>query len=311
MIPIVLITGFLGSGKTTLLRSLVEQTRGRRCVCIVNEFSAVDVDGQLIELPPGQLVSIPGGSIFCRCLAGEFIRVLHEVSGQAETPAPELVLIEASGIADPRVIVQMLEETRLDQTYVLSRVVSVVDPGSFLALIETLPNIIAQVEASDLVLINKVDLYDAERLARCEEQVRQINSSARLARTQHCHTEWDWLTETIPAEAAPRSLAGQYALCADPNYRKRTIAFEKPVDRDKLLTALRSLHPHIYRAKGFVPTTSGQVHVDVSAAGVNCKAAAEPQDHNNLAIIASPTAEAQVEAFMRAIGSDPPSDLLT
>lgn len=128
-----------------------------------------------LQLPAGQLVSIPGGSIFCHCLVGEFVRVLGEVA--VVDPRPEGVIVEASGIADPKVVVVgMLAETKLDAMFDLRRVVTVVDPGSFHKLIQTLPAITAQVEASDLVLINKTDLYDAGEvgLNRGENSDRSI-----------------------------------------------------------------------------------------------------------------------------------------
>ena len=78
----------------------------------------------------------------------------------------EGVVIEASGIADPKVTVKMLEETRLDGVYELRTVVSVIDPGTFLKLIHTLPNVIAQVEACDVALVNKTDLHDEAALRR-------------------------------------------------------------------------------------------------------------------------------------------------
>ena len=121
MIPLSLVTGFLGGGKTTLLQRLIERNQGRRLAYIVNEFAEADVDGQLLELGEDQVVSIPGGSIFCRCLSGEFLRILQEIPGRFDTPDSPLegVVIEASGIADPKVTESMLEETRLDRVYEL------------------------------------------------------------------------------------------------------------------------------------------------------------------------------------------------
>ena len=69
MIPIRLVTGFLGSGKTTLLKNLIRQNQSRRLAFLVNEFSPTDIDGSLIANLTPDYLSIPGGSIFCRCLA--------------------------------------------------------------------------------------------------------------------------------------------------------------------------------------------------------------------------------------------------
>ncbi len=302
MIPLSLITGFLGSGKTTLLRRLIERYRGRPMVWLVNEFGQVDVDGQLLELPPGELVSIPGGSIFCRCLVGEFVRVLREVAGTSAPGAgsPAGVVVEASGIADPKVVGQMLAETRLDAYYELQRIVTVIDPGSFPALLETLPNIVAQVEAADLAIINKVDLHDEQRIAEVEQEVRRINPSAELVRAVQCDVDFGVFTSASAGEAR-RSLAGQYAACADPNYVTRTIVFDRPIDAERLLVELRALQPHIYRAKGFVPTSGGILYVDVSASGVDCRPAGEATAGGRLVVIAAPAVQTRVDALVRML----------
>ena len=116
MIPLILVTGFLGSGKTTLLKRIASQAAGAKIVYLVNEFSFQNVDGELLEQEGVEAVVIPGGSIFCHCLVTDFIGHLSSVParfGTAENPV-EAVVVEASGIANPRVIQQMLSETRFD-----------------------------------------------------------------------------------------------------------------------------------------------------------------------------------------------------
>jgi G3E family GTPase len=160
MIPLVLITGFLGSGKTTLLKRIASQEGDLKLVYLVNEFSPEDVDAKLLDGEGVEAVTIAGGSIFCQCRVTDFIQHLETIPERFGTDrAPvEGVVVEASGIADPLVIHKMLAETRLDETYDLGAVVTVVDPKSFLKLIHTLPNILTQVEAADRVILNKIDL---------------------------------------------------------------------------------------------------------------------------------------------------------
>jgi len=314
MIPLTLITGFLGSGKTTLLQFLIEQARSRRWAFIINEFGTVDIDGQLLDLPPDRLVSIPGGSIFCRCLAGSFIRVLRQVADLPAASAvmrdvranvkahsaPEGVVVEASGIADPKVVGQMLAETRLNTSFDLRQVVTVVDPGSFLKLLHTLPNIIAQVEAADLAVINKTDLYGDQQIQETHDRVRQVNAAVNIVRAQYCRIPIDLFGEPDPAEEPVRPPAGEYAPCADPNYIARTLSFRSTVDRAHLNRALERLRPLVYRAKGFVPTTDGRVYVDVSAAGVLCRPA-EREGPCELVIIAAPAQQDIVTEFARRL----------
>jgi G3E family GTPase len=301
MLPLTLITGFLGSGKTTLLRRVLERARSRRIACIVNEFASVDIDGKLIELPPGQLVSIPGGSIFCHCLVGEFIRVLGEVADRFEPPRRgDGVVVEASGIADPRVAVQMLRETRLDERYDLRRIVTVVDPGSFLGLIHTLPSIIAQVENCDLAVINKVDLHDPGRVAEAREQIRRCNPAATVLETSHGRVEFDLFLDG--GAAAGHAESGEYAACADPRFVTRTLGLgSTPLPADLLNDCLAALLPVVYRAKGFVPATAGRLYVDISAGGVACRPASEPSGEHVLAVITAPQHARQVDEILQRL----------
>ena len=275
MIPLSLVTGFLGGGKTTLLQRLIERNQGRRLAYIVNEFAEADVDGQLLELGEDQVVSIPGGSIFCRCLSGEFLRILRALPGRFDDPERPLegVVIEASGIADPKVTAEMLEETRLDRVYELRTIVSVIDPGTFMKLIHTLPNVISQVEACDVALVNKTDLHDEAALRELEQEIERINPRAKLIRSSYCRSEID-----ILAAPARLPLEGEYALCKDPNYLSVTVFVEAPLELEPLLAELRRIKDDVYRIKGFVPVSDGMVYVDVAAGRVSQREAAIPSE---------------------------------
>ncbi len=303
MLPLTLITGFLGSGKTTLLRRLLERHRHRRIVYLVNEFGAVDVDGHTLPLPPGELVSIPGGSIFCKCLVGEFIRVLRDIGG-AEGDAPEGVVIEASGIAEPRVVGQMLEETRLAERYALKCIATVIDPGSFLKLLHTLPSIIAQVEAADVAIINKVDLYGAQQVQQTEDALLQIQPGLDVVRAQRCRIERDLLAFEGAGGPVRRSLDGTYAAGTDPDYVSTHVTFEQPVDLSALLAALRALPSEVYRVKGFVPTVDGTMYIDRSAGGTVCEpvqGAGQPGPEHELVFIFAPACREMIQAMLRTL----------
>ncbi|MCX7010859.1 MAG: hypothetical protein NTY53_27070, partial [Kiritimatiellaeota bacterium] len=103
MIPLVLVTGFLGSGKTTFLKQLVSRYHDLKLVWLVNEFSARDVDAAVLGSETSDVLSIAGGSIFCRCLVTEFIASLRDLPARFGTPESpvEGVVVEASGMANP------------------------------------------------------------------------------------------------------------------------------------------------------------------------------------------------------------------
>jgi G3E family GTPase len=285
MIPLSLVTGFLGSGKTTLLQRVIEQNTGRGLAYVVNEFAETDVDRHLLEVAEEHLVSIAGGSIFCRCVSGDFVRVLQALPGRFGDPERplEAVIIEASGIADPKVIAEMLEEHRLDRTYELRTIVSVIDPGTFLKLIDTLPNVAAQVEACSVAVVNKTDLHGEATLRRVEREIERINPQAKIVRATYCGTEID-----IAGPATRQLLEGQYALCRDPHYLSATVPLDTQSDPGPLLAELRSIKDDVYRVKGFVPVPNGMIHVDVAAGRLNTRAVARADAPGELVLVFDP-----------------------
>ncbi len=295
MIPICLVTGFLGSGKTTFLKHVAQQRANERIVYLINEFSPEDVDGVLLEEVEDDVLSVPGGSIFCRCLVTQFVGNLKQIPERFDTERNPLkgVVIEASGVANPMVIEQMLDETGLDEVYDLATIVSIVDPGSLPKLVQTLPNMSAQIEAADVVLLNKIDLFDADEISEAEEIVRGINAEAPVVRTVRCQAEVD-----LFSGGGPRGLEGDYALCADPKYARYSLGFDEPVDMDELVEELKALRDEIYRAKGFVPTEDGPVYVDMSEAELSVEQVPERDAAGGLAIIARGESSAGVKELV-------------
>lgn len=293
--PIALVTGFLGSGKTSFLKHIVARYRERQIVYVVNEFAPLDIDGALIEDEDADVVAIPGGSIFCKCLVTEFIAQLHRVA--RDYPACEGVVIEASGMANPAVVGTMLRETGLDAIYELATVVTIVDPGSFLKLQHTLPNVVDQVRAAQVVLMNKTDCYAADTLTATEVLLQKLNPGAILQRTIMGRTNVDLLA---PA-SLPRELGGEYAKCRDPNYRAETFHATTDVDLARLAEALRALSGNCYRAKGHVPS-GGQLHfVDLSSSGLVITPTGRPGSAGQLAVILKGSAPDHATAALKSL----------
>lgn len=300
MIPVVLVTGFLGSGKTTFLRRIIATHRDRRLAYLVNEFAPVDVDGRLLAAEGVRVVSLPGGSIFCQCLVGSFIEQLRGIVERFHRPSEPLegLVVEASGIADPGVAGRMLRETRLDQVYRLSRVISVVDPGSFSKLLHTLPNITAQIEASDLAIINKADLFGEADLGEVERQLAAIKPGLSVVRASYCRVDVDLLG--FQHVAGP---SGDYASRADPLFAVMCLTMDGPVNIDALVEAIRSAGESVYRAKGRVPTDEGMMCLDCSASGIATGPASDSGSTGQLVLVCNPAAQAEVGGVLARWGS--------
>ncbi len=276
-IPICLVTGFLGSGKTTFLKQVVAKNRERKIVYLVNEFSPHDIDGAIVSQDNPSVVSIPGGSIFCKCLVTEFIGQMSSIPEVFD--GVEGVVIEASGMANPKVISDMLRETKLDDRYVLSHIISIVDPGSFMKLCAVLPNIVAQIEASDSVIINKTDLYDEQAVAEIESALIDIKGDVCL----HLAVDADVDLDLFSPPAAERLLHGDYAKCKDPNYESITIMVNREVDVEEMRSKVLLVEDDLYRLKGYLPIGNGMGFVEYTKSGFTVTPVDD--DHDSAVVI--------------------------
>jgi G3E family GTPase len=293
MIPLVLTTGFLGSGKTTFLRGVAERERTRHLAFLVNEFSSLDVDGDLVEEVAEDVVRVPGGSIFCRCVVRDFIDQMKAVPERfADIDG---LVVEASGIADPGVVGKLLADTGLDSLYELAGVISLVDPGTLPKLLQTLPNMQSQIRTADLVLVNKCDEFGEDEIRTAEALVRELNPDAELRRTTYAAYDGDILA--LRKAGHPE---GDYAACRDPNYARFEIGTGGIQDPEALQRAVTGLGNLLYRLKGVTHTPGGDVRIDAVGGRISSTPVRNYRGHVGLAAICTGGARSIVERKLRA-----------
>ena len=111
-VPCTVVTGFLGAGKTTLIRHVLENAGGRRLAIIVNEFGDVGIDGEILKgcgvesCPEENIVELANGCICCT-VADDFVPALDQILSR--TPRVDHILIETSGLALPKPLVQAFQ----------------------------------------------------------------------------------------------------------------------------------------------------------------------------------------------------------
>jgi cobalamin biosynthesis protein CobW len=190
-IPCTIVTGFLGAGKTTLIRHLLANAGGRRLAVIVNEFGDVGIDGEILRgcgdaaCPEENIVELANGCLCCT-VADEFIPALDTIL--AREPKVEHIVIETSGLALPKPLVQAFHWPAIKSRVTVDGVVAVVDgaalaDGRVAADLEALAQQRAadgaldhddpieevfgdQIACADLVILNKRDLLDAAGVER-------------------------------------------------------------------------------------------------------------------------------------------------
>ena len=177
MIPVILVTGFLGAGKTTVINRLIDHFTGRvgRLAVMINEFASIGIDGALV--PPGDYVKIElnKGSIFCSCMRSDFIAELKKL---ALDVTPDLLLIEATGIARVDDLYGMMHLDGLDRLIHIQKNICVVDARNFFKVEQTLEASGIQVDYADTIILNKIDQADDELVNRTLELLANHNDNA-------------------------------------------------------------------------------------------------------------------------------------
>jgi len=153
--PITLITGPLGSGKTTLLRHILALQPGKIAI-VMNEFGEIAIDTKVIEGKNVRIAELGGGCVCCSLL-GEFEAAVNEI---IEKIAPERIVVETTGLAEPEALVFNIQEA-LPQCR-LDGVVSVIDADMLIRFPELGHTTRLQIEGADILLLNKIDLIEPE-----------------------------------------------------------------------------------------------------------------------------------------------------
>src|SRR3954469_22279659 len=195
-IPCTIVTGFLGAGKTTLIRHVLANAGGRRLAVIVNEFGDVGIDGEILKgcgddaCPEENIVELANGCLCCT-VADEFVPALDAIL--AKVPRVEHIVIETSGLALPKPLVQAFHWPSIKSRVTVDGVVAVVD-GAALAVGSVSGDLDAlekqraaddaldhdnpieevfedQIACADLVVINKCDLLDQRGIDKAASAV--------------------------------------------------------------------------------------------------------------------------------------------
>lgn len=177
---LLIISGFLGSGKTTLLLDIAKRIAagGRKIAIIENEVGAIGVDNQFLTENGLNVREIFSGCICCS-LRLDLIHTLLELERDV---APDVVVLEPSGVAGPKQVIQSLYGYGGD---IQSKIVlSVVDALRFQKIKDfSMPLISGGIEIADMVIINKIDLVTSSQIDELKTRIRQIRGDVYMIET--------------------------------------------------------------------------------------------------------------------------------
>lgn len=175
---LLMVTGFLGSGKTTLAVKLAQTAvnQGRQVAILVNEIGEIGIDGQLMQQLDLNIWEMYDGCICCT-LAADLVPALEEIDQSYNV---DLVLMEPTGVAEPRNILKILPYYKGNRLESITSV-SILDPLRIIELYEVMtPLITNQLANAQYLLINKADVATKEQLAGARRIAAEVNPEARL-----------------------------------------------------------------------------------------------------------------------------------
>ena len=298
-IPATVVTGFLGSGKTTLLSNVLQKAAGKRIAVIVNEFGEMDIDADLLRSCPldcdeDEAATIAAGDsekgiyelangCICCTVEEEFLPVMQELVKRRDEI--DHILIETSGLALPKPLVQAFNWPEIKQHCTVDAVITVVDGAAVAAgrfahneeqvqaqrladesldhdpsLKELLED---QLSAADLVVVSKNDLLDDSNRNTVKSVVDERVPDA--VKTIYVNSGEVSLDALIGIESAAEEHInhvhnhhdhhhehGEEHSHAHDHFDSHVITLGD-VDGDKLQSVLKKLLAEhtIYRAKGF------------------------------------------------------------
>ncbi|HEY5797116.1 MAG TPA: cobalamin biosynthesis protein CobW [Bosea sp. (in: a-proteobacteria)] len=214
-IPCTIVTGFLGAGKTTLVRHLLENAGGKKLAVLVNEFGDLGFDGEFLKgcgisgCSEEDVVELPNGCICCT-VADDFVPALEKLLNRADPP--QHILIETSGLALPKPLVQAFNWPAIRARVTVDGVIAVVDgpavaEGQFADDPEALATQRAQdasvehdnpleevfedqILCADLILLNKSDLIDQAGRERVKAEIAgHLPKAIKIVETSHGKVE--------------------------------------------------------------------------------------------------------------------------
>jgi cobalamin biosynthesis protein CobW len=210
-IPATVVTGFLGAGKTSLIQNLLRSANGRRLAFVINEFGELGIDRELIlgcgieGCEDDDIVELANGCICCT-VADDFLPSMKKLIERPEPP--EHIVIETSGLALPKPLVQAFNWPEVKARATVDGVIAVIDAAAVAAgRFADDPEAVAkqraadpnldhenpleevyedQLACADLVILNKSDLVSAAELARVRGEVAaQLRPGVRVVESRH------------------------------------------------------------------------------------------------------------------------------
>jgi len=241
-----ILSGFLGAGKTSVIQHLLVTGSGPGLFIMINDFGSINIDEALIRDRRVTSFALTNGCVCCS-IGDDLERGLHE----ATVHGAEHVLIEASGVADPRATSDRLQALTAINA---PSIVTVVDCASVQERADDYCGdiVIAQICSADLVLLNKVDIVGASGNVSVANWIGEIAPHVVSVPCVHGRVPAE-LVLGLPSNQkrrheSHRSESHDHSV----QFEEARIRLQGAITIDALRSLLAQLPTTVVRGKGFV-----------------------------------------------------------
>jgi G3E family GTPase len=284
-----IVCGLLGSGKTTFIQQIVKNSH-EKTVVLVNDFGESGIDGEIFSADGIESIELPSGCVCCT-LKTDLITTVKMI---IEKYKPESLIIEPSGIASPSGVLEALEILKLDPI----TVVGIIDTTEFIELYESQVYgtfFKDQIINSDMLLINKTDLAEHERIVDTTKLLEELNPGAVLFKTVRAS-----INEKLPfVSRGKKSIEGTMKV----HFETISIRFEKIPRYESIKSFFYELKKgqfgNVARAKALVRTDEGTHRFDYSYGAVNIVPFQRDVSSSRLVIIGTELQKKDIDSYLK------------
>lgn len=248
--PLTVIGGFLGAGKTTLINHLLRDAIGVRFAVLVNDFGELAIDKDLIISHDGQTIALANGCICCT-IGNDLVATVMDLM-EGDNP-PEHLVIEASGVADPRPVAELGSlnpNLTRDLTLVVVDAEQICNQWKDERLKDTVER---QLRAADVFVLNRTSSINNEVLDRTRTWLAMRNPAAEVISTGDGSVPLALLADMKYKEAETPGTRGlDRHEDHGSRFTTRTLDFDSATSKETFMTRMNNLPARVLRAKGFV-----------------------------------------------------------
>jgi G3E family GTPase len=276
------VCGLLGSGKTTFVRNFLKG-RTEKTVVLVNDFGSAGIDGEIFSADGIESVELPSGCVCCT-LRFDLITTIRKIVSEF---SPDHLVIEPSGVASPSGVLEALESAGAGP----AAVVGIVDAAEFAELYESGMYgsfFEDQITKADMILVNKTDLAEEEKIAEAERLIESINPRAIVLRSVNAEVQG----ASLPLPVGERGIKTGAKLKGPSDhfhFDSVSISMKPGAELTVIKKLLKDLsagsYGSIVRAKALVQTGQGPFRLDLAYGKVSCESFDRDIEQSRVVII--------------------------